>query len=421
MLGEDRPVWLCLAGVFRFSWTARGMSALLMDYLRDPRLALGEGVTHMVAGVELEGQPVDATDGRLRYGDLGACVYVDHVPEGLAEELPNLYNSLLSTLDWCEAHERRSPAAACVLDDPRHVLLLRQRNDTLDVLNRAFPSEPRDAERMCKAMFRAFPDVRRIHLDAMFGPSQLALPTRLVERLDYMIIDLPTTVDAYYASLGKSTRRTLRSYRNKLRRDFPDMRTEVVSPGDGGQEIVDQLIDWKIRRFRQDSGITYWETNPTLAARTAELLARCGEARITYISDRPAAIHLCFRVGTTAYALEGGHDPVYGEYRLGFLTQYDTVCAAIEAGATTFNALEGDSEPKRLLGAHPVRINRLSVFRSQVSRLASLREARAAGRRRARAAFYAMGHKARRHRGGKALARFVKRLQLERWSKSHPS
>ncbi len=380
----------------------------------------------VVAGTTAEehaGRAGAAAPAPLHYPDLGATVHRDAVPEGLADELPQLYGSLLSTVDWFLAQDRKRPNGACVLDAPRHVVLFRHDGGTVDVLNRAFSCEPAEADRICRALFRAFPGVHRVHFDVPFDPSKLAFPLRVVERVSHMVIDLPDSVDAYYASLGKSTRRTLRSARNRLRRDFPDVHTEVVEPGPHCRPVVDQLIDWKVQRFRAQGRRTYWETNAGLSERTADLLRRCGQIRVTTIAGEEAAIHFCFRVGSTAYALEGAHDPAYDDHRLGFLTMYETVCAAIESGAVRFNALEGTAGPKALLGARPVRFTRLSVFRSRVSRLRSLDEALVVARRDLRTAVqrrrHALGQRVRGWPGGDVLARLVRRRRVRRWDTPH--
>jgi hypothetical protein len=355
---------------------------------------------------------------RLHYPDLGATVHRGHVPQELPEELPDLYSSLSSTLDWFVTQDQTWPNGACTLEEPRHVVLLHHDGDTINVLNRAFACEPREAQRICRALLRAYPGVQRIRLEVGFPPSQLSLPHRIVEALDYMVIDLPGSADAYYQSLGKSTRKTIRGYTNRLQRAYPDVRTEVVEPGARCRELVDQVVEWKIQRFREGDRITYWDTNRGLADRVTSLLQRCGWVRITSIGGAEVAIHLCFRVGSTAFALEGAHDPAYEDARLGFLTMYQAVCAAADAGATHFSGLEGSTQAKTLLGAKPVPAVRLSVFRSQLSRLYSLDEAGRAARRRGLAACYELAHWAQRWPAGRALADFVKRVRLARWNKS---
>ena len=358
---------------------------------------------------------------RLHFPDLAATVHVDHVPGGLADELPGLYSSLYSTLDWFLTHCGRLPNGACILEEPRHVLLFDHNGGTVDVLNRSFACAPRDADRICRALFRAFPGVHRIHLDVMFPPEQLAFPRRTVERLEHMVIDLPASVDEYYGSLSKSTRRHLRSYRNRVRREFPDLQTETIDPGERSPALVDRLIEWKIQRFREHDRITYWETNPALPRHIAALLRRRGQCRITYIDGKEAVIHLCFPVGDTVFPLEGAHDPAYDAYHLGFLATYETVCAAIESGARRVNLLETTVETKARLGAQPVPSTYVAVFPSQLSRLRSLDESYKVLRRRSLSAYYELGRRVRQYPGGEALARFAKRRRLEKWERSHPA
>lgn len=361
-----------------------------------------------------------ASPDRLHFSDLDVSVYLGLVPDGLAGELPGLYGSLSSTLDWFLAYDRKPPNGACVLDEPRHVILFHHAGDTVDILNKSFACEPEETSRICRALFRCLPGVQRIHLSVMFPPHELGLPRRVLERLDHMVIDLPESVDEYYNSLGKPTRKNVRRYQNRLSRACPDVSVEVVNPGPRSRELVDRLVTWKIQRFRVRGRITYWETDPTLAGRVSDLLRRCGEVRITHVAGREAAIDLCFRVGETAYIYEGAHDPQYDEFSLGFLTFYWFVCSAIESGATRVNALEGTEGSKAPLGAQPVRTTNLSVFRSRFARLRSLDESFKVLRRRSRSAYYALGRRVRRHRGGEALAQFMKRRRLKRWSESLP-
>jgi hypothetical protein len=299
----------------------------------------------------------------VRISDLGAVVY-DGVPDGLPGELPGLYNSLLSTLDYMVVYRRKEPTGACVLEEPRHVLLLRREGREIEILNRFFVCGPEEARRACRALFRAYPDLRRVALEVMVPPDELSLPWSFEERHAFMAIDLPASVDEYYRSLGKSTRRTVRGNRNRLQRAFPDLRTETIGTAGCDRALVERMIEWKRRRFKELGRMTYWDVDPRLVDRSVDLLRTCGRCRVTYISGSAAAIHFCMRAGDTVFAFAGAHDPAYDAYRLGFLTMYETVCDAIESGATRLNALWGTAGPKELLGARPVEATLVKVYRS---------------------------------------------------------
>ena len=125
-------------------------------------------------------QPTTASpEGTLVFPDLRATVYLASVPNGLAEEIDQLYSSLFTTMDWFASHDDAKPTGACVLAQPRHVLLFYVKGDTVEVLNKAFEIAPQDARRACTALFRAVPRARRIHLEVMFPPAELRLPCAL--------------------------------------------------------------------------------------------------------------------------------------------------------------------------------------------------------------------------------------------------
>jgi hypothetical protein len=305
----------------------------------------------------------------LRYPDLKATVYPCRVPPGLADELPGLYGNVFATLDWFLAFDRRVPTGACVLDDPRHVVLFWVNGGTIEVLNKVFDIAPADAARLCRALFRALPLARRIRIETTFPAAALALPCRSLSRADHLVIDLPGDVAAYLASLGKSTRRTIRGYSNRLKRDVPDLRHEVIEPGSAAGELVEQLIAWKTERFARHGRTTYWESDAGRAARFTALAARCCEVHVTSTGGRRVAIHLLCRTGDGVVAFEGAFDPAYERYRLGFLSMYWVVADAIERGARSLNGLTGTPEVKALLGARPRPAYRMSVFRSPLVRL----------------------------------------------------
>jgi CelD/BcsL family acetyltransferase involved in cellulose biosynthesis len=312
----------------------------------------------------------------VSYPDLGAVVYPDGVPDGVADELPALYNTLLSTIEWFTVEDGVTPAGACILERPRHVLLFYHDNDTVEILNKEFAIAPSDAERACRALFRAFPRTRRIHLEVTFPPAELRLPKRVLYGTDHMVIDLPATVEAYTASLGKKTRQQLRRSRRHLEEDQGSIVVETISPVVHADDLVGTFVAWKNLRFNAMGRASVWQTHPEGVDYVAELVRRRGQARITSIAGTRAAIHFLFPVGTSMYVLQSGFDPTYLPYGLGLLGTYDVACEAIAEGFVRVSLLWGTTEHKLHLGARPRRATRLSVFRSQTARIHSLDEAR---------------------------------------------
>lgn len=304
----------------------------------------------------------------LRYPDLAATVYPYFVPPGLADELPDLYGTVFTTLDWFLTWDGRLPTGACVLDDPRHVVLFYRDGATIEVLNKVFEMAPADAARLCRALFRALPLALRVHLDVMFPPYELGLPRRRLLNHDYLMLDMPESAEAYDASLSKSTRRKIRQGTKRLHRDFSELSTDVVVPGQDASPLVRQLAAWKIENFGRHGRTTYWETENGRVERTAGLVARCGEARVTSIAGRAVALALVCRAGGGVLVLEVGFDPAYRYYDLGFLAFYWALRDAVASGARSVNLHIGTPDFKERLGARRVPVTTVSVFRSPLVR-----------------------------------------------------
>lgn len=338
------------------------------------------------------------TDAR-RYADLRAVVSTDAVPAGACDEIETLYSNLFTTCDWFESHDDEHATGAVVLEDPRHVLLFYQAGDTIEVLNKVIDIEPSDVRRAGKALLRAFPKARRIHLEIKFPPADLRVPKRVLYWTDDYVIELPASVDAYHAALGKSTRKNLRLYENRLLRKFPDATTEIVAAGDDSRELFERHLEWKTERFRTLGQTTYWERLPDRVDLFVDLLQRRGEAHITSLDGRPVAIAFVFPVGQTVNLYAYAFDPAFEYYHLGLLMQHRVVVNAIERGMTRVHMLWGTSEYKTRLGARPVRGTRVSLFRDHVSRLYSLPELTVIARRRytdARETYWQARHATRR-------------------------
>jgi len=314
----------------------------------------------------------------LRLPDLGATVIAGPVPDDLLGELPALYSSLFSTRAWFSAFDQKTPDGACVLDDPRQVLAFCREGDTVEILNKAFPISPAAAARGCRAIFRALPRTRLIHLEVLFSPPQLHLPKRVLSAADDLVIELPPSVEDYVASLGQRTRKNLRHSDNRLRREHPDVTTTIFAPSpDEMRDLAEQYVEWNIARLRTRGSVSGFESGPERRPKLIALLQQGGaEAHATTIDGRLAAVEFVFYVGDEATIYAGSFDEAYSDVHLGFLSTCWAINETIRRGARRCHLLWTTGYYKRHLGARPVTATRLSVFPTQVARLWSLGEAR---------------------------------------------
>lgn len=340
---------------------------------------------------------------QVNHLDLRATVYPLHVPEGLAAELPQLYESLCSTQEWFVVHDRVRPQGVCVLDEPRHVLLFIINAGTIEILNKAIVIAAADVERACRALFRTFPHAHRLRLDVAFNPQELRLPTRILSSSTHDFILLPGSSEDYIASLSKSTRRHLRRNTAMLQADFPSIQTEVVD-GSSAQQYLPLFMSWKNDWFKRHGRTAVWETDPGQSEMFAELVRRCGSAHLTRIEGEPASIRFDFRVGNTVFGVHSAFDPALSKYGMGLLMIYWLVCDAIEQGAERVGLMWGGEAYKKKLGAQSMVVTRASVFPRQRDRLRSLSEATDVLRRRLRRIVW-VGYRRTRHSVGRVVRR----------------
>lgn len=312
------------------------------------------------------------------FSDLAASVQLGLVDRELLDELPGLYGSIFATSYWFTAFDKKVPDGVCLLEEPRHVLVFCTADDTVDILNKAFPIAPRDARRACLAIFRALPHVRRIHLEVLFDAGELRVPKRVLAVADDLVVELAEDGPGYPASLGKRTRKNLRNYENRLRREHPDAATSIFIPSrDELPALADQMVDWNISRLRSRGVTSGFLRHPERRCKLRDLVGLGGaEAHVTTVAGLPAAIEFVFYVGDEATVYAGAFDETYEDVHLGFLSTYWAIREVARRGYRRCHLLWTTGNYKERLGATPQTATQLSLFRTPASRLWSLDEAR---------------------------------------------
>jgi len=101
------------------------------------------------------------------------------------------------------------------------VLLFLVRFDQVVVLTELMCLEPRIVDAFRHAVLTRFDSVNSIHFNAVSLTQPLtAGPQQSYAFSENYIITLPHSVDLYRSALGKSTRKTIKGYSNRLQRDF---------------------------------------------------------------------------------------------------------------------------------------------------------------------------------------------------------
>jgi hypothetical protein len=239
---------------------------------------------------------------------------------------------------------------------------------SVQVLNEMIALERAEVERFASHIFNRFSGVDIILFNAVAaGFTRLALPFQRHRMSEDIVLTMPPTAQEYLASLGKSTRKTIKGYSNRLRRAFPSFRYQVF---EGGQVDVRHILDiiaFKRQRLaarNKASGIDQEETQRLIA-----LVRRYGLVGVATIDGRICAGAISCRVGGHYFMLLSAHDPQYDSYRLGMLCCYFAVCDCIARGGSECHFLRGRYGYKTMLLGQRRDFHRLLIYRSHVHML----------------------------------------------------
>lgn len=303
----------------------------------------------------------------LEYRDLGSRVYLGHVPVSLTDALAGLYGSCYCLVDHFELMDRPANVNACVLEDPRHVVLFTCGGRDVVILNQLFAIDGTAARRVCESIFRALPNVRRVRINGFeVDPFDIGLPYRTLWTATDLVVPLPPSVEDYEQGLGRSTRKNLRRYMNRLSKNVPEFAFEVREKRAIGRGLVAQIVAFNRVRMEVSgriSGIS--ELDEQLLGK---MLAGHGFAGVLKVQEKVIAGCLGTAVGSSYFLHVQAFDQPYAELHPGLLCTFLTVCAAIERGGRELHFLWGDARYKRQLGGEPRTVYNASLYRDKLSR-----------------------------------------------------
>lgn len=148
------------------------------------------------------------------------------------------------------------------------------------------------------------------------------------------IVNLPSTYSDYLKNLGKTSRKHLTSYFNKLRRELVSQSSIIEGP-DIRQELIAELIELHRRRI-QSAGKEFLLTQDEIARRT-RLAHKCGVFCGRWSNGHLIGGTLNYFHGSTIYLSLVAHDPQYDDLHCGLVCLLDTIQYLISRGITKYN------------------------------------------------------------------------------------
>jgi hypothetical protein len=296
------------------------------------------------------------------------CCHENEIPAFVEPELDRLYGNIFSSLrqfriyGWTPG--RTSTYVVSENGAPKTILLFERDGPRLRVLNEVITLTTADLERFVQYVFSTFESISVIAFKAIQTDiHRFPFPYQRFNHVEDMTLTLPSTVDAYHASLGKNTRRNIRRHLDRINRDFPTFRFEVRQQQEVDPQLVRDIIEFNRARMADKNIISIIDEDET--RRIIRLVQECGLVGVITIDGRLCAGAISFRSGSNYFLNVLAHDPRYDDYWLGFLCCYMTINECIARGGNEFHFLWGRYGYKFLLGAVQRDLDNVVVYRSR--------------------------------------------------------
>ena len=257
------------------------------------------------------------------------------VPDFLGPELERLYQSIYSTASRLEIYGQDKDVNSYVVRKGGQIisaLLFRLEGRQVVVLNQQTSIDPHEIARFSSAVFLRYKDVQLISFWGLLPtqPGSIPYPTRRNYCLPEVVVTLPESADTYLSSLGKSTRRSIRSGLKKVQATFPSFRAEANVNGAIGPSDIFEIIQLNNARMVVKAKVSYNSDEET--RRLVRLANDYGLVLTLKIDGRICAGAVGYRVGSTCHFHTLAHDPQFDEFKLGTVCCYLMMSECIARG-----------------------------------------------------------------------------------------
>lgn len=319
-------------------------------------------------GIEIE------VDQDITISDFTVAFYQYNVPPFVKAALETVYESLYSTLPQFQYRPDAVLADVHTYVEyqdgmPHAILLFRISGCTAMVLNEVMTIGGADIDRFADYIFKKFESVSVISFHAIQSDkTRPAYPCHRFEVMEDIVLSLPASKEEYLAALGKSTRKTVKYYSNKLKRAFPSFTHEVFTKDKVTPEHVRAIIGMKVARMEKKNKTAM--VSEVDIDHVLHMVRNYGIVGIATIDGKMCAGWIGYRVGKNDFMDMFAYDIAYEEYRLGTLCCYLAITDCIERGGKECHFQWGQDDYKfRFLGQQRDLVD-LVIYRSRIAMLA---------------------------------------------------
>jgi hypothetical protein len=292
--------------------------------------------------------------------------YPNEVPAFVEMELNRIYGNLYSSLTHFRIEGKDHNLSTYVVRKGERIItlfLFRHDGAQVRVINQVISIDQADISRFAAYVFATYALVSVILFEYIqTNTSKLPFPYQRVNISENIVLSLPGSVDAYLGSLGKSTRRNAKYYKNKLAKDFPSFHFEVLERDQVEERTIRDIIELNRARMAGKSKVS--SMDEIQIERNIRLAAEYGFVGVARINGRICAGCIGFQTGSNYFLGVVAHDSNYKDYWLGTLCCYLTICESIARGGREFHFLWGEYAYKYTLLGVKRDLDKVTIYRS---------------------------------------------------------
>jgi len=302
----------------------------------------------------------------LQHDEHALCLYAQAIPAFVEKEMDDLHANVFSSLGHLRLHDELGDVHTWRWlrhGRPAGLLLVRARGRHLRILNEGMVLDSLQLKLLALSLFCWFPRAACIELAHMrAGALPPCHPSQRARVSEDNVIELPSSFDAYLASLGAATRKNVRRHLKHLRAAHPGMHFALHEGAALQAADVEAVIRFNRARMAAKGKVS--GIDAAHAARLQALARTHGVLALLRLDGAVAAGAIVMRFGAHYYSLVLAHDPRHDDLRLGLLLSVLLVEALIARDARTLHLMWGRDPLKAQLGAQLRELENVVVYRS---------------------------------------------------------
>lgn len=293
------------------------------------------------------------------------------IPSHMEQVLHTLYGNVFSSMPHFRVYGGLEGASSFILWEekkPIAAFLYRTEGNKLRVLNEGMSVDEKIMTAFSEFVFRSDESVDLISFNGIAHTSKcLDFPFSQCHCTDDSVIHLPDSPGAYLQSLGKATRKNIKQYLGRIKRDFPTFEFQVYEGCTVDEQFIRDIIALNRVRFGRKgktSAITASEEERIVA-----MVRACGLIGAISIDGRFCAGSIVYRIGEHYHSWLKAHDPTYDDYRLGLIGSFLMISDCIQRGGKTYHLMWGREPHKALLNSELHNFSNLTIYRDHAAAL----------------------------------------------------